>query len=65
MFFKTIFKNSNKIKSIRNYVSKCNVYVFLDITKIADFGRKNADVGRTQGVCHVIYIFFGSILGKV
>ena len=26
---------------------------------------KNADVSRTQGVCHVIDIFFDSSLGKV
>ena len=33
--------------------------VFLDITKVADFRWKNADVSITQGVFHVIYIFFG------
>ena len=37
--------------------------VFLDILKIADFRWKNADV--SQGVCRVIYVFFGSSLGKV
>ena len=41
------------------------ISVFLDIAKFADFRWKNADVSRTQGVCHVIYIFFGSSLGKV
>ena len=35
-----------------------SISVFLDITI-------NTDVGRTQRVCHVIYIFFGSSLGKV
>ena len=39
--------------------------VFLDITKVLISGKKNVDVSRTQGVCHVIYIFFGSSLGKV
>ena len=39
--------------------------VFLDISKFADFRLKNADVSRTQGVCHVIHIFFESSLGKV
>ena len=34
------------------------------MTKIADFWLKNADFSRTQGVCHMIYIFFGSSLGK-
>ena len=42
-----------------------SISVFLDITKVADFRWKNADDSRTQGVCHVIYIFFGSSLGKV
>ena len=37
---------------------------FLDKTKFADFGRKNADVSRNQRVCPVIHIFFGSSLGK-
>ena len=39
--------------------------VLSDITKFSDFCRKNADVSRTQGVCHMIHIFFGSSLGKV
>ena len=41
-----------------------SISAFLDITKVADFWRKNA-VSRTQGVCHVIYIFSGSSLGKI
>ena len=39
--------------------------VFLDITKVADFQFKYANVKRSQGVCHVICIFFGSSLDKV
>ena len=31
--------------------------VFRNITKIADFRWKVADVSKTQMVCHVIYIF--------
>ena len=42
-----------------------SISVFLDITEFADFLWKNADVSRTQGVCHVIHIFFGSSLGRV
>ena len=39
---------------------------FLDIAKFADFRlKKNTDVSRTQGVCNVIFIVFGSSLGKV
>ena len=39
--------------------------VFLDIAKFADFRWNNIDVSRTQGVCDVIYIYFGSSLDKV
>ena len=34
-------------------------------TKVADFCRKDADVSRSHGVCNVIYIFFGSSVGKI
>ena len=42
-----------------------SIYAFLDLAKFANFWCKNADVSKTQRVCHVIYIFFGSLLGKV
>ena len=42
-----------------------SISVFLDITKFADFRRKNADVSKNQWLCHVICIIFGSSLGKV
>ena len=42
-----------------------SISTFLDITKIADFPWKSADVSRTQELCHMIYMFFGSSLGKV
>ena len=35
-----------------------SISVYLDIGKVSDFWLKNAEVSRTQGVCHVIYIFF-------
>ena len=41
------------------------ISVFLDMTKVANFQRINADVSRTQGVCHVIYMIFGCSLRKV
>ena len=41
-----------------------SISVFLDITKFADFRLKNTDFSRSQEVCHVIHIFFGSSLGK-
>ena len=42
-----------------------SISVSLDITKSADFRRKNADASKTQELCHVIYVFFGSSLAKV
>ena len=42
-----------------------SVSVFLEIAKFTDFQWKNADVRGTQGVCHMIHIFFGSSLDKV
>ena len=39
--------------------------VFINITKIADFRRKIFDITRTQGLCHVIDIYFGSSLDKI
>ena len=42
-----------------------SIFVFLDITKVADLRRKNGYVSRPLGVCHKIYIFFGSFLGDV
>ena len=67
IFFITIYKDSIKVKINRNYVSKYNLYlsVFVDIAKLADFRWKNTDVSKTQEVCHVFHIFFGSSLGKV
>ena len=40
-----------------------SISVFVDIANVADFQWKNGDVSKTQGVCHVIYLFFGSSLG--
>ena len=45
----------------RNAIYIC----ILDIAKFADFQWKNVDISRTQGVFHVINIFFESSLGKV
>ena len=42
-----------------------SISVFLDIAKFADFRLKNADVSRTQRVCQVIDVFFGSSLVKL
>ena len=41
------------------------ISVFLDIAKFSDFRLKNADVRRTQGVCHVIHIFCRSSIREV
>ena len=50
IFIKTIFKNSKKLKRIRNYVPKWNLLsVFFDIGKFFYSGHYE--------VCHVIHIF--------
>ena len=41
-----------------------SITAYLDITKVDDFQQKNPDVSKTQGVCHVIFLFFGSSLDK-
>ena len=68
MFFKTITKAQEKFKKIEiMYQNPIYMWIcgFLDVAKFADSRWKNADVSRTQGVCHVIYAFFGTSLGKV
>ena len=42
-----------------------SISVFSNIAKFVNFRLKNADVSRTQEVCQVIHIFFGSSLGKI
>ena len=42
-----------------------SISTFLNIAKFADFCWKIADASRTQGLFHVINIFFGSSVGKV
>ena len=39
--------------------------VFLDIATFGNLWWKEADVSRTQEVCHVIHIFLVSSLGEV
>ena len=42
-----------------------SISAFLDTAKFDDFRWKIADVSRTQGMRHLIHMFFGSSLGKV
>ena len=64
MFTETTTKDSKKLKELEILKMK-SLSVFLDITKIADSWSKITDISRTQGLRHVIYIFFRSSLGKV
>ena len=42
------------------------IYIcFLDIATFSNFGRKNAEINTTQGVCHVIHILFQHSLHMV
>ena len=53
------------LEAYKLYAKVQPISVFLDIVKFADFWLKYADVGKTHGMCHVIYMFFESPLGKV
>ena len=65
MFIKTIFKDSKKVKELEIMYQNAIYTVFLDKVKFADFLSKNYDVSRTEGMCHLIHMFFGSSLGNV
>ena len=65
-FIKKICQDSREFKNNDKFCAKMqSLSVFVDITKFPDFRWKNADVSRNQGVCHVIFVFFWSSLGKV
>ena len=42
-----------------------SISVFLDLIKLFIPEETNADVRRTQGACQVIFMFFGSSIGKI
>ena len=63
MFIKNKLTQKN-VKRSRNSVSK-SISFFLDIAKFTDLRWKKSDVHRTQRVCHVIHVLFGSSLGKL
>ena len=65
MFIETTFKDSKKLKALKIIIKIQAISVFLGVTKVADFWWKNPNVNSNQGVCHLIFIFFGSSLGKV
>ena len=54
-----------KVKIIRNCIKMQSIHLFLDIARFDDLRWKIADVSRSQGLCHMIHIFFKSFLGKV
>ena len=62
---KQSLKTQKKLKELKMCAKIQSVSVFLDTAKFGGFRWKNADVSKTQGVCHMIHLFFGSPLGKV
>ena len=63
--FCRLLETQKKLKELKVCIKMQCISVFLDITKADNFQLKNVDVSRTQGVCHVIYMFFGTSLVKV
>ena len=60
MFLKKKIENSRNLKRTGNkWIKIQSISVLLDMTKDADFRRKNAYVRRTHELFHFIYIFFG------
>ena len=64
IFNKISLKTQLNQKNQKLCIKMQSISIFPDITKVANFYFKNDDVGRTQGVSHIIYTFFGSSLGK-
>ena len=60
---KQSLKTEKKLKELE-IVSKY-ISVFVHVAKFADFWLKKTDISKTQGVYHVIHVFFRSSLGKV
>ena len=56
MFIKK--KVSKKVKELKLMYQNESISVFSDIAKFSGFRLKNVDVSTTQGVYHVIHIFF-------
>ena len=65
IFIKTIFKDTKKLKGLEIMYQNAVYICILDLAKFADFRWRNGYGSRTQGVCNVIHIFFGSSVGKV
>ena len=58
MFIKKNLKSQKKLKELKLMYQNESISVFSDIAKFSGFGLKNVDVSTTQGVYHVIHIFF-------
>ena len=58
MFIKKNLKSQKKLKELKIMYQNESVSVFSDIAKFSGFRLKNVDVSTTQGVYHVIHIFF-------
>ena len=53
---KQSIETRKKLKELQ-IIKMQSISIFLDMAKFVDFWWKTADASRTQGVCHVIYIF--------
>ena len=65
MFIKWPLESQEKFKELESMYENAIYICIFDIAKFDDFQWKNDDVSRTQGVCHVIHIFFEYSLGEV
>ena len=65
MFLKKTFKTPKKFKKLEILCQNAIFISIFDKLKTADFHWKNGDVSRTQIMCYVIRMVYGSTLGKV
>ena len=59
MFIRKTFRDSKIVERIRNYVLKCNLYLyFLILQKLLIFGEKILMSAELRGVSRVLYAFW-------
>ena len=63
MFIERTFKDSKELETM--YQSAVYIFISSYNKRFGFLVKRNVDISRTQGEFEMIYIFFGSSLGKV
>ena len=62
MFIKVIFKNSKKVKRIKNYISKCNLYQYFQVYQNLLISGEKMLMSAELGGCVRWFIYFLDLL---